>query len=112
MENDIAKQDTIKKKKKRPGRWKKGESGNPKGRKPSGETIADFFRAFVEELDPVKKKERRLLLLEKAYKQALAGNKESPKYMELLFNRAYGRPQETIDLKGEITYTVKPREKK
>ena len=52
-------------KQKPPGRWKKGESGNPAGRKPGSDTVSQIRKGIAERVPE---------LLAKLIEQALAGD--------------------------------------
>lgn len=82
-------------KKKRPGRWKKGESGNPGGRPKTGairEIIQEFFAQMVGD------KTNQQIALEN-----LRDNRP-----EILFYFVHGKPAETLNMAGSIEVTGLP----
>ena len=85
------------------GKFKPGVSGNPKGRPKSNTSITDGMK---EEFTLYPKK--KLLLLQRILKQALAGDTPSPK---LIWSYMAGRPQQTIqaDVSGKVTFFLPKR---
>jgi hypothetical protein len=92
------------------GYWKKGASGNPNGRKPSGKTLADALRKWVTN-------GRRKELLEALGALALGhyvqetdkdGNErvylKSPdvKAIALIFERLDGKPPQAVEFRGDL----------
>ena len=76
-------------KKKTPGRpWPKGQSGNPKGRPPSGPAIAELARDEIE----------RRALVTKLGAVAAGKSSQAVRACELLLNYAYGKPRGEIAL--------------
>jgi hypothetical protein len=111
--NKTLKTDSKRKGSSKPGAFQPGNKFG-KGRPKTGESIAEFTRAFLEETDPEKKQIRRTLVIQRAYDNVFDDERnDSEKWAEFLFNRAYGKPQESIDLKAnvELNYTVSPRKK-
>jgi hypothetical protein len=68
------------------GGFKKGESGNPKGRPPAGKSFAERIRETVSDEDWTK-------IIEKATEQALTGDKAA---RDFLLDRTEGKPNQSI----------------
>ena len=86
--------------------WKKGgPSPNPNGRVPVGTSVAETIRKYLETKDPddEEKRVRNDVLLHHCYLAA----KKDPEEAHRLWNRAYGKPRETIDLSVK-EYSVIP----
>jgi len=103
------------------GQFKKGVSGNPKGRPKSGEAITDLFREYLEGTDEATKLTRKRLLVEELYARAMGkkvtdekGNPirmpGSDELLKYIVNRLDGMPRQAVDLEafvdGEETLTV------
>lgn len=98
-----------------PSHWQKGVSGNPKGRPRTGEAIAELTREFLEDKDPVTGRIRKLEILDRAYKICKDGeDKDFKGAAEFLYNRAYGKPIDPIELTGKdggaIEFKIIPRD--
>ena len=74
-------------------KWEKGQSGNPKGRAPKGQTITDLLR---QELDRQKFVEA---LLELCYAKDLAA-------IKLVINYVDGLPVQPVEENSEVKVTV------
>ena len=68
--------------------WKPGQSGNPKGRAPTGLTIAELTRGFLEVPNNGDKKTRVETILDTLYGLVVDGG--SVPAAKLLFERGYG----------------------
>jgi hypothetical protein len=103
------------------GQFKKGVSGNPKGRPKSGEAITDLFREYLEGTDETTKLTRKRMLVEELYARAMGkqatdekGNPirmpGSDELLKYIVNRLDGMPRQAVDLDafvdGEETLTV------
>lgn len=75
--------------------WKPGQSGNPKGRPPKGETLTD---ALKEQVD-------KKAIAEKLCEMAMEGDIGALKY---IYDRIDGRPIESVDMNhsGGISVTI------
>ncbi len=93
MTSEASQQGEIKKK--RPGRWKKGESGNPGGRPKSGS-----LRELIQEYFKEKEGDRTNL-------QVVLDNLKKYK-PEILLYFVYGKPAETLNMAGSIEVTGLP----
>lgn len=73
--------------------WKPGQSGNPKGRPPAGQAVADMVRKVLEE-----KHEGNIskadAILQTAARLAIEGSKQ---HMDFLFERAFGKVKDVIE---------------
>lgn len=79
-------------------RWKKGQSGNPAGRKKRDALIDEFFEGVISEKAPV---ERRWALLERMFTSAMNPNrKDHAKMVEICANYYFGKPRERIEMSG------------
>ncbi len=91
------------------GQFKKGVSGNPKGRPKSGEAITDLFRDYLEGTDETTKLTRKRMLIEELYARAMGktsideqGNRihipGSDELLKYIVNRLDGMPRQAVDL--------------
>lgn len=64
--------------------WKPGESGNPKGRPPKGESLTETLETVVDKNE----------IARKLYELAMEGDIPALKY---IYDRIDGRPKETIE---------------
>lgn len=81
-------------------RWKKGQSGNPAGRKKRDALIDEFFEGVINAKagEPV---ERRWVILERLFTSALnPSSKHHAKLLELCAAYAFGKPRERIEMSG------------
>ena len=80
--------------------WKKGQSGNPKGKMPT-KAIQDVFKEFLHDVARSKdgqQMERLEALLKAQFAVASKGN---TKAAEFLMDRAYGKPTQRNELTGK-----------
>jgi hypothetical protein len=70
--------------------WAKGVSGNPNGRPPKEFSFTSAMKEFLAEVDPDKKKERKQLLIEQTFKQAMRGDST---LIKMMWNYFDGMPQ-------------------
>ncbi len=81
-----------------PRRWKKGESGNPKGRKKRDALIDEFYEGA---LNPKEPRERRWVLLERLFTSALnPSRKDHAKLLEINVHMYFGKPRERVEMSG------------
>lgn len=81
--------------------WKPGQSGNPKGRPPKGETVAEVWRAFLEgKDDPDDKMTRREKLMQAMYRKGLSGDVAAVK---LVLERTDGLPIQRMQIDSGIS---------
>lgn len=84
--------------------WKKGQSGNPKGRPPKKLCIPDILRKILNEPSPVNKKATVLdEICRKAAQQAMAGDKDARNWIA---DRTEGKALERIKTYDEIDELV------
>lgn len=86
--------------------FKKGQSGNPKGRPPKSEAVSDIFKTFLEEECEENKKTRVLNLVGRLYEIAMKHDpKDATPASKELLNRAYGQSPQHIrseDITGPV----------
>ena len=84
-------------------RWKKGQSGNPKG-KPVGtksfSTLMDIAVKEIAKLNKITESEVSQVLIKRGYSEAKDGN--YPFFKDLL-DRYYGKAKENFDIKHELS---------
>ena len=93
---DMAKGEPAKQKKNTPRTaWKPGQSGNPKGRPPKGDTMTEALKEKVD----------KEAVAEKLYAMAMEGDIAALKY---IYDRVDGKPRESVDLNhsGGINVTI------
>lgn len=79
-------------------RWRKGQSGNPAGRKKRDALIDEFLEGVVNAKDP---RERRLALLERHFQSAMnPSRKDHAKLVEMLEHLYWGKPRERVEMSG------------
>jgi hypothetical protein len=78
--------------------YKPGQSGNPKGRPPKGQTEAERTREFLDQIDPTSGKTHGELVREVKLRLALAGDIRA---IESLETRAYGKPLDTLKIESD-----------
>lgn len=81
--------------------WKPGQSGNPAGRPPLGNSLTELMRKFLEEIPPGQTLSYRDAFIRKVYKLAMEDGSESA--IRLIWNYIDGMPLQGIDVtsKGE-----------
>ena len=82
-------------------KWKQGESGNPKGRPKLPDIKAILEEVLGEQKDGITAAEA---LMKKLRQMGAAGN---IKAIEMLLDRAYGKPKQTIDTNITGTPVIK-----
>lgn len=80
--------------------FKKGQSGNPKGRP----KLPDISEAVAKVLNGEEGAELELQNLLKV--QAIRASKGDTKALELLLDRGYGKSKQSIDLKADVSGEV------
>lgn len=81
-------------------RWKKGQSGNPKGR-PPGESITAALRARLEEQVPgLDHKTYKAMLVDVLLREGMKGK---PEAIREILDRTEGKAKQTQELTGDIT---------
>lgn len=88
--------------KRRPGA-PKGNRNNPHGRPKTGNAIAQMCREFLYAQDPKTKKERALVLFQKAYEIACEKGKNAVSAIDLLLSRGFGKPIQPIDESASLS---------
>jgi hypothetical protein len=69
---------------------KPGQVLNPTGRPKKDFSLTEGMRAFLSEHDPIKKQQRKDLLVEQTYKQAMRGDIAA---IKMIFNYLEGMPK-------------------
>ena len=75
--------------------WKPGQSGNPNGRPPKGQTLTDALKERVDKQQ----------IADKLYEMAMEGDISALKY---IYDRVDGRPIESVDMNhsGGVQVTI------
>lgn len=76
-------------------RWKKGQSGNPKGRPQGSVSIVEGIKQKLLEIEPANKKTYLELFLSKLFLKAIKEGNEQ--LMRDMINRVDGMPNQKID---------------
>ena len=84
--------------------WKKGESGNPKGRPKNPQAITSQLRLLLKERDPETRATKLRLVIEALYEAAVAGNVPA---MIHIFERLDGKVVQTITTPPGEPFEVK-----
>ena len=79
--------------------WKKGESGNPKGRPIGSISLVEVIRRRLMELTPDKKRTFMDALGDKIISGAMAGSEASQR---LILNYLEGMPKQGLDIKHDL----------
>lgn len=82
------------------GAIKPGEVRNPHGRPKTGTALADFIRGILE----ANNNEKRSLIIDRAVSRAIdekTPEADAEKWARFLFDRAYGKPIESIEMSGK-----------
>ena len=87
--------------------WKEGESGNPKGRPKGRRNFDTIFDEAIRKIAEEKKlniddPEKQMVV--KAVVEALKGNFN---FYRDIMDRKYGKPDQNLDVNGELTVIVK-----
>lgn len=89
--------------------WKKGQSGNPKGR-PKTTKFSEACREIAAEIDPRSGETRAQALARKCYERAMKDRGDT-KSAEIFLHYCEGRPPQSITLSGALTLTHEERAK-
>ena len=94
--------------------FKKGQSGNPKGRPPKGETLTDILRKQLDESAEFKdakgkktRKQLKEIISQRLISLAMSGDVSSLKY---IFDRTDGYPTQAAKVETEMSVIVKAPE--
>lgn len=79
--------------------WKKGQSGNPKGRTPGTISIVAGIKKKLEEIPDGQKKTYLEIFLAKFFKKVLVD--EDVPLMKDLINRVDGMPKQAVEVSGD-----------
>lgn len=79
--------------------FKKGQSGNPKGRPPKGWSWAEILEDVGEEIEPKSGKQFKELVSRKLWKECAKGNISA---IRELFNRMEGMPKQQTEIQGAV----------
>ena len=90
---------------KNPSRWQPGQSGNPAGRPKLGNSLAEKVRDALQENAGKEGYTTLDALLDVLKKAALAGDMQA---INMLFDRGYGKPGESLKLEGPIPEEEEP----
>jgi len=84
-------------------KFKKGQSGNKKGRPPKGTSFAEITKEYMEEIVNMgdgTKKRRKELLVAQTFKLMLQGN---PAALNMMWNRHDGLQKQAIELETPVS---------
>ena len=93
LERDMKTTKKKQDKNRKPGTWKKGQSGNPKGRPPKGYSITEWFREML-----AKKPEVKEAIGKSIIKKALEGDSAAQR---LVWNYMDGMPHQSTDITSD-----------
>lgn len=78
--------------------WRKGQSGNPKGRPPKGKAMSEELRRLLARQASGSKRTNLEVLVANLIDMALAGQLDAIKY---ICDRLEGRPAQAVELGGD-----------
>lgn len=78
--------------------WKPGQSGNPKGRPPMGESLTETMRAFLNEVPEGQELTYKQMFVKKSYQKAYEGD---PTFAKLVWNYIDGMPIQKQEITGK-----------
>ena len=84
--------------------WKKGESGNPKGKAPGTRSLTTLLREALQVIGEGQKDPYAELLVKKVMKMAIADGNEQ--MIKLCWNYLEGMPTETVKLDEETIKAI------
>lgn len=87
--------------------WKKGQSGNPKGRPVGSYSIVDVIRRKLMELTPDNKRTFMEALGDKIISGAMNGSEASQR---LILNYLEGMPKQGLDIKHNLKEILSPEQ--
>ena len=77
--------------------FKKGKSGNPRGRPKKGQALTEILNEKLDQEHGKAKKLKREVIAEKIISLAISGDLGALRY---IFDRLDGRPKETVELEN------------
>ena len=83
--------------------WRKGESGNPKGRAPRELCVPDILRRIGEEIDPETQKTKLEGLMLKVYDFAKAGQAWA---VQTILDRTEGKVKERLGIEDDNAFDL------
>ena len=92
----------------KPYRWKKGQSGNPKGR-PRSTLLSEAYKAALAEIDPKKQKSHAEVIASTMIAEAKRGKVPAASEMA---DRVEGKPRQSYDVKLSVIDTLAERIRK
>jgi len=73
---------------------------NRAGRKPAGESMAEKLRAYLERVDPATGVSANDEFADYLRQIAAVGTRQSVEAIKLLWERAYGKPMQAVEMSG------------